>query len=137
MNRALMISTLMNLARVRSMKLSNQQLQIVTKVVAPDRLSEEIFGTIQPILGSIRSRNGCIGCHLYRDSEDPNEMILFEEWKNEAAFTEHVRSSDYRHILEWMELSTMKPEVTVSNRLNDDGLQLIRKIKTDHLDSGN
>ena len=59
-------------------------------------------------------------------------MTLFEEWEDEASFVEHVRSKDYGYILEWMELSLVKPEVTVSKGTNHKGFKLIKEIRRTH-----
>lgn len=111
------------------MNISNESLQIQIKVVSPTGLCQQTLGTIRHLLGPIRSRAGCLACRIYQDAECPEEVTLFEEWENELSFVEHVSSSDYRHILEWIELSVEQPEVTVCKKINHDGLKLIKKIR--------
>ena len=89
-----------------------------------------MLGTIRPILGSIRSRPGCRACEVYSDAESPEEVVLFEEWDTEAAFIDHVCSSDYMYILEWMEQSVVKPKVKLGAVTKSNGLEYIREIRT-------
>ncbi len=103
-------------------------LQVIIKVTAPDGLNDALIGTIRPLLGSIRSRAGCLDCHVYQDAEHPEEMALLQEWETESAFAEHVGSRDYRYILEWMEMSDCTPAVTVSRELNRSGFEVIKKL---------
>ena len=112
-----------------SMGQSKEQLQVMIKITAPEGSNEKAIETLQPLLGSIRSRDGCLGCHLYQDEGNPDEVVLFEEWRDEASFAEHVSSKDYRFILEWMELSIKKPTVTVCRGPNHNGIEFIKRVK--------
>ena len=111
------------------METSNGHLQVMVKIIAPDGLGQELLGVMQPLLGSIRSRSGCLACSIFQDAENLEEMALYEEWENEAAFASHVSSSDYRYILEWMEQSVAQPEITVCKKISQDGFTLIEKIR--------
>jgi len=111
---------------------SREQLQVMIKIIAPDGSNEQIIRTLQPLLGSIRSRDGCLSCHFYQDAENPDEVALFEEWRDEASFAEHVGSKDYRFILEWMEMSIKKPTVTVCREPNHNGIEFIKRLKQMH-----
>lgn len=89
-----------------------------------------MMGTIRPLLGSIRARAGCRNCEVYSDAESPDEVVLLEEWDNEASFIDHVNSRDYRYILEWMEQSVVSPQVRVGAVIKSNGLAYIRDIRT-------
>ncbi len=104
-------------------------LQVIIKVNAPDGMYDSLIGTIKPLLGSIRSRAGCIDCHVYQDTEHHEEMALLQEWESESAFADHVSSRDYRYILEWMEMSASEPAVTVCRGLNRHGFELISNLR--------
>ena len=103
-------------------------LLVMITVIAPEGSSENLIGTIKPLIGSIRSRAGCINCHIYQDIHNPEEMALLQEWDSEAAFAAHVGSRDYRYILEWMEMSTTKPQFTICKRPDYKGFKLIRNL---------
>ncbi|MFZ9037007.1 MAG: putative quinol monooxygenase [Gammaproteobacteria bacterium] len=104
------------------------QLQVIIKVTAPDGRHDSLIGAIKALLGSIRARAGCIDCHEYQDTENPEDMALLQEWESENAFADHVGSRDYRYILEWMEMSASVPEVTVCRGLEHRGFDVIRRL---------
>jgi quinol monooxygenase YgiN len=94
-------------------ELHSKQCQAMIQKIDPDGSNEKTIETLQPLPGSGSWFDGCLSCHLYQDAENPDEVALFEEWRDEASFAEHVNSKDYRFILEWMEMSIKKPTVTV------------------------
>jgi len=110
--------------------MTKEPVQALIKLVAPSGQGKQMLGTIRPLLGSIRSRAGCRACDVYLDADSPDAVVLFEEWDTESAFIEHVCSRDYRYILEWMEQSVKKPEVTVGEITKPDGLEYIQRIRT-------
>ena len=113
--------------------MSAEQLQVTIKVISPDGQSERVAGTIRPILGSIKSSSGCVDCRIYQDIENPEEITLFEEWRDLAAFAEHIDSKDYLYILEWMEMSARKPMVTVYRRSIRDGFEFIKRLASSQI----
>ena len=109
--------------------MAEEPIQVLIKLVSPDGQGKQMLGTIRPLLGSIRSRTGCIACEVYLDAESPDEVVLLEEWDSETAFKDHVRSWDFDHILEWLEQSIQRPEVTVGAVSARNGLDYIRDIR--------
>ena len=105
-----------------------EQLQVMIKVVSPRYQSEKVTRTIRSMLGSIKSRAGCLDCRVFHSVENPEEITLLEEWRDEAAFTAHVNARDYRYVLEWMEMSSKQPEVTISHLRNRDGFKYIERL---------
>ena len=110
--------------------MTEEPVQVLIKLVAPSGQGKQMLAMIRPLLGPIRSHNGCRNCEVYTDAESPDEVVLFEEWDDEASFVDHVCSSDYTYILEWMEQSIVKPEVKVGAVTKSNGLKYIREIRT-------
>lgn len=99
------------------------------KVIAPRGQHESIARAIRSLVGLTQSRSGCLECHVYQESENPEEIVLFEEWENEEALAAHVESSSYRHVLEWMEMSVKKPTVTICRQPDHEGLEFIKQYR--------
>lgn len=110
--------------------MAEEPVQVLIKLVSPDGQGKPMLGTIRPLLGSICSRAGCTACEVYLDADSPDEVVLLEEWDSEAAFRDHVCSRDFGYILEWMEQSIERPEVTVGAVSARNGLDYIRNIRT-------
>jgi quinol monooxygenase YgiN len=104
------------------------ELLVMIKVIATPGSTDNMVRTINPILGSIRTRTGCLQCQIYQDSQNPEEMALLEEWESESAFAGHVGSKDYRYILEWMEMSATRPEITICKNPDYKGLKVIKDL---------
>lgn len=98
------------------------------QVIAPEGLGDSLMGTIKPLTGLIRSHAGCTSCHIYQDSQNPEEMALLQEWESENTFAAHIGSKDYRYILEWMEMSATKPEVTICKNPDHKGLKVMKDL---------
>ena len=98
------------------------------RVIAPPGSADSLISAIKPIMGSIRTRSGCLQCHIYQDSLNPDEMALLQEWTDKKAFAAHVESRDYRFILEWMEMSATKPEITICKNPDYKGIRVIRDL---------
>jgi quinol monooxygenase YgiN len=98
------------------------------EVIAPEGLGENLVDTIKPLMGSIRTRAGCVHCHIYQDSQNSEELALLQEWDSESAFAAHVGSKDYRYILEWIEGSATKPKVTICRKLHHGGFKIIKDL---------
>ena len=104
-------------------------LQVTIRVLAPHGKSESLVNAMRSLMGSIRARSGCVSSQVYQDSDNPESISLVQEWENVEKFGQHVGSKEYRHILEWMELSVEQPKVTVCDRINPDGMELIERLR--------
>jgi autoinducer 2-degrading protein len=71
---------------------------IVTIKIKPEyreRYLEEMLGDAR---GSVRDEPGCLRFDVLIDSADPNTIYLYEVYKDEAAFQEHVKAP---HFIKW------------------------------------
>ena len=110
------------------MRKDQESILVMIRAIAPEGKGKNLISTIRPLMGSIRSRAGCIHCQILQDSQTPEEMALLQEWENESAFTSHVGSRDYRYILEWMEMSCRKPEITIFRNPQHNGFEHIKRL---------
>jgi quinol monooxygenase YgiN len=66
---------------------------------------------------------------FYQDTNTPDIMMLFEEWKDWDSLENHIRSDTYRSILELMELSSEQPEIKLSTVSRTKGMEVIEKLR--------
>jgi quinol monooxygenase YgiN len=81
------------------------------------------------IAGPMRQQTGCMSCQVYQDMDNPNRMILVEEWESREDLERHIGSGDYRKTLSLMELSNQPPEIHFHTVSETEGMELIRKIR--------
>jgi quinol monooxygenase YgiN len=66
---------------------------------------------------------------FYQDTNNNNEMMLFEEWKNWDSLENYIKSNDYRNILELMELSSVPPEIRFHSVAESKGIEVIERMR--------
>ena len=99
------------------------------KINVPAEKHRDALQTVRSILGWTRAQPGCISMEFYQDTNDPDSMILLEEWKDWNSLERHIRSESYRNILELMELSSEQPEIKLSTVASTKGMEVIEKLR--------
>ena len=99
------------------------------KVLVLGEKLEEALQVMRLYLGPVCVQPGCISSRLYQDVNDPNTLTLFEEWKTMEDLDCHLRSNNYRKILELMELSSEPPEIRFNSISHLGGLGVIEKAR--------
>lgn len=64
------------------------------KISVPAENRRELFQTISPLLGPIRSEQGCLAYGCYIDLSDESKAVLIGEWETWAALDNHLLSKD-------------------------------------------
>lgn len=72
---------------------------------------------------------GCLGCQINHDVEHPNTIIYSEEWQTRNDLEVHLRSSNFRHVLEIIELSERKPEIKFFSISKIEGLEVVKSVR--------
>lgn len=79
----------------------------------------KVLASLQPLLGATRVQPGCRACTLLFDAEDPQRLVLWEEWDTQDQLDRHLRSEDYRLVIAAIDLSQEAPQMrfdTVATR---------------------
>jgi quinol monooxygenase YgiN len=99
------------------------------RIVVRPAKRDEILRTVNSLLGPTRVQPGCISSQFYTDVEDPNVLILSEEWKSQADLDRHLRSDQYRKILAVMDMSDSPPDIKFSTISDVKGMDAIRAAR--------
>lgn len=59
----------------------------------------ELFQTLRPLLGPIRSEKGCLAYGFYVDADDENSTVLIGEWESQEDWTNHLRTRGFAVLL--------------------------------------
>ena len=99
------------------------------KINVPSEKHTYALQTVRSILGWTCAQPGCISMEFFQDTNSPDIMMLFEEWKDWESLENHIRSDTYRSILELMELSSEQPEIKFSKISSTKGMEVIEKLR--------
>ena len=82
------------------------------------------------IVEPTRIQPGCISCRLYQDSDEPDVVLLVEEWESRKELDRHINSDQYRIILSLMEASDQFPEIKLNTISKTEGLEAIEAVRS-------
>jgi quinol monooxygenase YgiN len=91
--------------------------------------TNHIARSVVPLLAPTRVQPGCVSCRLYRDLDDPDALMLIEEWNSREALDHHLRSDDYRTVLEAMESSEREPELHFDTISTREGIEVVQQAR--------
>ena len=94
-----------------------------------DDVREKLREVLASLLGATQAMSGCISCRLYLENNDSGSVLLLEEWKSIEDLTRHIASSNYRRVLEAMELSNVAPEIKIYEVFDTKGFEFIESIR--------
>jgi autoinducer 2-degrading protein len=76
---------------------------IVNLQVRPELREEFLVGIRLNALASVRDEPGCLRFDVHQSTDDPNRFVLYELYRDEAAFYEAHRSAP--HYKQWRQVS--------------------------------
>jgi quinol monooxygenase YgiN len=92
---------------------------------------KELLQTLQAILGSIRTEEGCISCNCYVDLENENTIFFKEEWKTGADLDVHLKSMHFGVLIGAMKLLNKEPDITFNTVASTAGAEAIKAARAD------
>ena len=100
------------------------------RLLIPPGTRDEVLGILSVLAQRTRFDRGCIRCHVYRDEEEEEGVLLDELWSDEESLNDHLRSSGFRNVLLVSELSTAPPEFRFETVLNQSGIETIENARS-------
>lgn len=95
----------------------------------PVQKHNDALGILRSIAMQCRDDPGCLSCHVYRDVEDSNVLLLQGAWKVKENLDFHVRSDEYHNLLQVMEMSLKQPEIRFDTISSSTGIESIEKTR--------
>jgi quinol monooxygenase YgiN len=99
------------------------------KVFLPGKHRKNVLEALCRFKRMTEMSMGCIGCHLDRDVEHPNTITYSERWQTRKDLELHLRSSNFRQVLEIIELSAHKPEIKFFSISKIEGLEVVKSVR--------
>lgn len=104
-------------------------IQMSLKVVPPPNKTPEVVHALRLQIGPTQVLPGCILCRVSQDSRDQNIILFQEEWTSWGELEKYLRSDRFSDILELMEISSTRPDLTFSDVQETRGIDYVRKVR--------
>lgn len=88
-----------------------------------------MLAALRSMLGRTRIIPGCRCFHLSQDVENPNVLTVVEEWETESDLVRHLRSEDYRRLMQLAEMSVDPPQIEFNFVSETRGIAAIEEIR--------
>lgn len=89
----------------------------------------EIVSLLRPLIEPTRVETGCVSCGLYKDLHNQDAIIWLEEWFDQDALEQHLRSPHYKKILAACDLSDGQPDIRFDTVVETGGMQVIENAR--------
>ena len=103
-------------------------LLVTSRIWVPSERRKDFLNAAKRIVGPTRVKTGCISCRFYAQMEQPEVILLLEEWETRQAFDAHVDSEEYQIILSLVDLSVHPPEIKLNTVDKTEGLKAITQV---------
>jgi len=70
---------------------------------------DALLGQLRISVPQIKASRGCLSCRVLQHEEEPNRLIIIEEWKNEEAHIAAVKAIPLSVLQETMKLVSEPP----------------------------
>jgi quinol monooxygenase YgiN len=100
------------------------------RIVVLPKKYDEALKILKSTVEWNRIRLGCLSCHIYRDLQEKNVLMLEEVWKSEEDLNLHLRSDEYRSLLMVLEMAVKQPEIRFDTISSSAGIETIEKARS-------
>jgi quinol monooxygenase YgiN len=105
-------------------------MHIVTLRIQVPRNQRKIFlDAAQMVVGPTQVQPGCISCRFCQDLNDPDVVILVEEWQTRKELDRHFNSELYRIVLSLVDMSEKPPEFKLCTISKTEGLEALEAAR--------
>lgn len=85
----------------------------------------QVVRSLTSILGPTRAIPGCVSCQLMVDSEDPNLLLLEEEWSDEDSLSVHIKADSFKVVLSSLDYASERPDLSIGTLSQLAGMEFI------------
>jgi quinol monooxygenase YgiN len=99
------------------------------KIKVPCEECSKAIKLLKIIIMKIQSVTGLINCKAYRDIDDEDTLVMIQKWESGEVMERYIKSANYRTVMELMELSCEKPEVSFDNVSETMGMKYLKAVR--------
>lgn len=85
----------------------------------------QVVRSLTSMLGPTRATPGCVSCQLLVDSEDPNLLLLMEEWSDSDSLSVHVKADSFKVVLSSLDYASERPDLSIGTLSQLAGMEFI------------
>ena len=89
---------------------------------------ETFLNSASLIAGPTKVQPGCISYGFFKSLDDPDTVLLVEEWESRESLEHHIKSDAYRIILSLMDLCNEPPEIKIDTISKTEGMEAIEAV---------
>jgi len=99
------------------------------RVTIPPKKRGEVLEIVRSVAEQCRDNPGCLSYHIYGDLQEKNALMLEEVWMTDEDLDRHIRSGEYRELLQVLETAPKQPEIRFNTILKSTGIETIENIR--------
>ena len=96
--------------------------------ILPERRND-FLTSARLLAGPTQILPSCISCRFYEEIENPDVILLVEEWKSRSDLEHHIASDKYRILLSLMEFSVEPPKIKFNTVSSKEGIEVIEAVR--------
>jgi quinol monooxygenase YgiN len=104
-------------------------MNITIEIRAKPEKYQELYQTIQALLPSLRTEDGCRESRIYRDVEDGEVFFLTIHWDDAAKFKNYMRSISGSALLGAVDLLSNAVKVRMGDDSPWDSIEVLKRIR--------
>ncbi|WP_200329342.1 putative quinol monooxygenase [Thiocystis violacea] len=97
-------------------------------LIAPS-CRDDVLKAVRALLEPTRVTPGCLGCLLYHDAEEPDAIMLVEEWTSQSELNRYLASDACKTLIAAMELSLQPPLIRFDEIASRAGIEVIEAAR--------
>jgi quinol monooxygenase YgiN len=113
----------------QSCEVEKNAIKATIRMAIPSQKSDEVLKILRSVAEPCREDPGCISCHIYRDLQEKNVLMLEEVWKTREDLDTHIRSDEYRNLLLALETAVKQPEIRFETIMSSTGIEIIQEAR--------
>jgi len=79
--------------------MAEDTLRVIARVKARPGKVNELVSLLSSLVEPTRKEPGCISYTLLQNNQDPTDLTLVEEWKNNAALESHFATTHFKEAM--------------------------------------
>jgi quinol monooxygenase YgiN len=98
-------------------------------IEAPQGQKLKLGSDLASLVGPTQVEPGCLGCRLFQNWQEPDELVVEAYWATEEDLVRHLQSATYKQLLLLMELSRTPPSIRFVKGEDLGGLEFVEKAR--------